>query len=220
MKPKPKQPKLTGVTRPQRGWTKRTASAERMKLPGLHWGLGTVIASSHTLEEILEQLRLLWQQHDNIGALRDAFWLCGKMTEPAMPMPAWLVDAIDNEFLNPAWSDRWSRYCRDMIDLRRLDLFQIAHAHGISRHEAGQFVVDVEADAGRSLSVSSVLRLTTDVPKQAAANPGRYYTARSFELPHEKLSDRALNNGQAALASRRPKRLFVTVSREWRKSPT
>ena len=84
--------------------------------------------------------------------------------------------------------------------------------------EAAQFVVGCEAQAHRVIGVSSVLRLTDEVPKRAAVNPGRHYIARSFELPNAQLSDAALDEAQAALDSRRPNRLFIKASRESRKN--
>ena len=67
-----------------------------------------------------------------------------------------------------------------------------------------------EAHAHRLIGVSSVLRLTDEVPKRAALNPGRYDIAASFELPNAELSDAALDQGQAALnVLRRRNRLFI-----------
>ena len=78
-----------------------------MRLLGLQWTTGSIVASNQPPPTILEQLRVLWEDHGNIGALRDAFWLCGKMTEPPLAMPTWLVDAIDTALLNSDTTKRW-----------------------------------------------------------------------------------------------------------------
>jgi len=98
-----------------------------------------------------------------------------------------------------------------MLDLHRLDLFEIAHAHGISREEAADFVVRCEKDAGRDVGAPTVLKLTNAVPRRAAINTGRYYTAASWRLENPAISRSAIQAGQAALNARSGgRRLFVS----------
>lgn len=213
-----RRPKLDGHTRPQTGWSKRRPATPavvslqgRRGLPGLHWTAGSVLDSGDFLAS-LERLRILWVEHGNPGALRDAIHLCSEFARPPQPLPPWAIEAIGAAFESGELADRWRRYQADMTDLRRLDLFEIARAHGLSRGEAGQFVIDCEAGEGRPImSVARLFKILSEIPKRAAQNPGRYYTA-SVGLPaiRTPLWDDAIRSAQRALDRRTgARRLFV-----------
>ena len=132
------------------------------------------------------------------------------------------MTVLDKAITNPDLSRRWALYCDDMLDLRRLDLLEIAREHGLSGPESAQFVVNVEVDEGRErVSVSTMLRVTANVRRRAAANPGRYYIASSldsnfFSLPN---ADASMATATLDLRKRRGDGvIFIHPVRESRKT--
>ena len=197
------------LNRRQRGFAKR--KPERLALPGLHWTYGSVVAAGRPIDVMLDELKELWEVRHNPGALRDALVLCSELCDPPIPLPSWAATALDRSLMTGDMPARWTAYTRDLLDVDRFDLFELAHAYGLTRTEAAEFVADAERADGRRTTASAVLRLSTDVPRRAAQNPGRYYRAASCPPMDSRLEhwDEALRRAQGRLNARRPNALFL-----------
>jgi hypothetical protein len=206
--------------RRQVGWSRKP---ERLTLPGLGWRLDSVIRVGRSVDEALEDLRKLWEEHENPAALLDAVWLCTEGSTEPMPMPRWVSRSVTGWLKSGRFPELLKAHDQDLCELGWLDWFQLAHAHKLSDREARNLVVDINglvgADARRRAATTAIVkRAIAKVQAQAKKNPGRYYAGRAdgdwwYRLPDGEAWTRVWEKHTAVLRQRRPGAFLFGIPR-------